>query len=860
MAEWRLQSGQYLGEISALCFVHLPSHLFSSSPPYLLAERCLLYSMRMSGDKVEALRIASGTINNENPAPCSKRPVEDHNSMTSSLDVGLRLHAQHYRAVPICRLGGHEGSIFRIAWSSNGLKLLSVSDDRCARIWEVLAERQGLDNPADNAVSHSVGPVLFGHSARVWDCCISDSLLITAGEDCTCRIWGQDGTQLKLIKENIGRGVWRCLYDPKSSLLVTAGFDSAIKVHQLHASLSKDLNTCTEVIEELIDKKEIFTLRIPNSSEHIGLVDSKSEYVRCLQFTHEDVLYVATNNGYLYHAKISDTGDVKWTELLRVSEEVPIVCMNLLPRSPFGLSCVDDWVAVGDGKGNMTVVRVVGDVWSPKAGLTFTWSAERERQLLGTFWCKSLGYRFIFTADPRGAVKLWRLCDPSHSVSQKCRNGCIVSLVSEFISCFPIRIMCLDASFQDEVLVCGDLRGNLMLFPLSRSLLTDTSISEAKISPMTYFKGAHGISSVCSVSIASSTNSSIEIHSTGGDGCICYMEYVRDQQKLEFIGMKQVKELSLVRSLFAHSYDDLASGNYAIGFASADFIIWNLVTETKVVQIPCGGWRRPHSYYIGDILEMKNCFAFVKDETIYVHKHWLPDSDRKICYPNLHLQFHGREIHSLCFISDELHFSSDEHQRLYCRSSWIATGCEDGTVRLTRYTPGIENWSASKLLGEHVGGSAVRSICSISKMHILAADLTNMPCETFIKDTTLEGWENPFLLISVGAKRVLTAWKQKRNMRTLADGLNDAIRNDFHPSMSFQWLSTDMPTKRCSNHETRKNMQNACLSDTSENDWRYLAVTAFLVKFADSRFDVALLVPLASPVLSLQHVIIPEPQ
>ncbi|THG03233.1 hypothetical protein TEA_009861 [Camellia sinensis var. sinensis] len=73
------------------------------------------------------------------------------------------------------RLAGHEGSIFRIAWFSDGSKLISVSDDRSARLWTVHAERKEFDNFAEILGSHSVGPVLFGHSARVWDCCIFDS-------------------------------------------------------------------------------------------------------------------------------------------------------------------------------------------------------------------------------------------------------------------------------------------------------------------------------------------------------------------------------------------------------------------------------------------------------------------------------------------------------------------------------------------------------------------------------------------------------------------------------------------------------------------------------------------------------------
>lgn len=37
------------------------------------------------------------------------------------------------------------------------------------------------------------------------------------------------------------------------------------------------------------------------------------------------------------------------------------------------------------------------------------------------------------------------------------------------------------------------------------------------------------------------------------------------------------------------------------------------------MQIPCGGWRRPHSYYLGDLPEIKNCFAYVKVHTLSVY-------------------------------------------------------------------------------------------------------------------------------------------------------------------------------------------------------------------------------------------------
>ncbi|XP_039161352.1 WD repeat-containing protein 6 isoform X2 [Eucalyptus grandis] len=883
-------------------------------------ERCLLYSMRLWGDNLQDLQVASGTIYNEiliwkvvpnHDAPSSNELTEE--GLTNSCAGNSLLHeCLRYEAYHICRLVGHEGSIFRIAWSSDGSKLVSVSDDRSARIWEVHCKVQYSEDAGE------VG-LLFGHSARVWDCYISDNLIVTAGEDCSCRVWGLDGQQHDVIKEHIGRGIWRCLYDPWSSLLVTGGFDSAIKVHKLDASLA-EASAKQSNIKDLSDGTELFTSHLPNSSGHSGHMDSKSEYVRCLSFSCEDVMYIATNHGYLYHAKLCNDGDLRWTELAQVSNEVQVICMELLPSNPYDPRIdADDWVAVGDGKGWTTVVRVVKNSDSPKVSTSFSWAAEMDRQLLGIHWCKSLGHRFIFTADPRGALKLWRFFEVSQSSSLYPENSPQISLIAEFKSDLGARIMCLDVAFESELLICGDLRGNLVLFPLLKDLLLDTFVvSAAKISPVNHFKGAHGISAVSSISVAHMSFNHIELRSTGADGCICYMEYDKGLQSLNFVGMKQVKELSMIESVSTENESTgyRTSGSYASGFASTDFIIWNLVTEAKVLQVSCGGWRRPHSYYLGDVPEMKNCFAYVKDDIIYIRRHWIKDSKDKILPQNLRLQFHGREVHSLCFVTGDFQLRKNK------QSSWIVTGCEDGTVRLTRYTQCTDNWSSSKLLGEHVGGSAVRSICCVSNIHTTSSGtsvsdvkgIENLPKD--VKGTLMEDECNPSLLISVGAKRVLTSWLLRRRKQ---DGKEDDVtdlqeaENSSLPSsagsstFSFQWLSTDMPVKysvpskkpgsikkligvsdtnvRCKSllPDSEALQSKVSAVDKNEDDWRYLAVTAFLVRHSGSRlivcfiivacsdatlairalvlpyrlwFDVALMVPLSSPVLSLQHVII----
>ncbi|KAH7678548.1 WD40-repeat-containing domain-containing protein [Dioscorea alata] len=890
-------------------------------------ERCLLYSMRLQGDGIDALRVASGTIYNEiivwKLSQSQTSLMDEHSNPSAPHVIETEVLQKEYSAIHLFRLTGHEGSIFRIAWSSDGSKLMSVSDDRSARIWMINGLRTDSGEQAENNGGQAlVSHTLFGHNARIWDCYLSDSMVITASEDCTCRVWGMDGSQLLMIREHIGRGIWRCVYDPSSSLLVTAGFDSAIKAHVYHSASKEDASQ-PRGLSELKSQAEAFSICAPKIPKQLGLMNSKSEYIRCLHFTQENALYVATNNGYLYHVNFSDPGDVRWTELTHVSQEAPIICMDLMVIKSSENSehyfNKEDIIALGDGKGNVTVIRIIDGDLTPKLVSCFTWVAEKERQLLGIFWCKLLGCQHIFTTNPGGILKLWKIVDTLESDANKVNVDQTVSLIAVFTTCFGARIMCLDVSISAEVLVCGDQRGNLTAFPLSEDLMVANSVEKlGQIPALCHFKGAHGISSVTSVLIATSESKQAEIRTTGGDGCICYFRCGVNKVNLEFIGMKQVKELSTIQSVVtkpATSFEDLNEGNYAIGFTSADFIMWDLRNETKTLQISCGGWRRPYSYHIGAVPEYQNCFAYVKDQAIYISRLWVPVHERQLFPKVLHMQYHGREVHSLCFISSC--FSRKNYD------VWIATGCEDGTVRLTRYMPfDIGNWQDSKLLGEHVGGSAVRSICFISGIYRFSAGTSYNFAEENTIYVSTESNENQFLLISVGAKQVLTSWiLENKEVVTKEEDCNkepsDASDiscpplNEFS-SISFRWLSTYMPQRftsthrrerlmeineeknsstikpspisdpqiaRCSTEKSRDNLVNLM-----DNDWRYLAVTGFLLKLAGSRltvcfiavscsdatlslralvlpcrlwFDVGLLVPQTSPVLALQHVVVP---
>lgn len=49
-------------------------------------------------------------------------------------------------------------------------------------------------------------------------------------------------------------------------------------------------------------------------------------------------------------------------------------------------------------------------------------------------------------------MKLWKLSGPSESAASSAAETYHVSLLAEFSSCFGKRIMCVDASVEDEVI------------------------------------------------------------------------------------------------------------------------------------------------------------------------------------------------------------------------------------------------------------------------------------------------------------------------------------------------------------------------------------------------------------------------
>ncbi|KAI5063151.1 hypothetical protein GOP47_0021698 [Adiantum capillus-veneris] len=883
------------------------------------AERCLLYSLRFWGDDMKNLLIAAGTIFNEIVIWDLGFQLSSGKSEDGVSEISDSFKESTYVVSPKGRLKGHEGSIFQISWSQDGKRLASVSDDRSVMVWNI--QKEPCDVPLVSTSIQTDGFQLvsrmYGHTARIWDCHLDSKFLITVSEDCTYRIWTIDGKPLIKKAAHLGRGIWRCAFDSANAVLFTAGADSSIKAHLLGNWLSgtDEVEKGEDTVPKPSPSLEVFCLgsqEADSYSKRVEQLDSKSEYIRCLSLVGPTCVYVATNQGVLRCAHFKKGGEETWFELFRNFNPEPIICLDTLQiqkklQMNDSLDASEDWIAMGDSKGYVTVLcgSWIDDCFHQN--LVLSWPAEGERKLLGVFWSHQSGFSSVFTADTCGALSMWSL---RHNVVRKLEgkftfNGVQhapisadspikfeSSLAVRYQSSFKARIVCLDTCPEEEFLVCGDQRGNLTVFNLSMVLLPQNMQS----SPLASFKGAHGISAVASVRVIGKRNEEqIKICSTGRDGCICTFALEKSGARLFCLRVEKLSAVTLVESCAL--CNGITSGasmrTIVAGFLAEDFLIYDQQNDCEIARVSCGGWRRPHSYLIGVFPEIQHCLVFVKDGMIHVLRKWfevpkvsspllsLPMANRRVLLSSLFLQpqFHGREVHSVKFITNAL--VSEDHK---FSTSWITTGGEDGVVRILRFNEDtIEHFDVSEVLGEHVGGSAVRAVTLVT-----GSSLCNGHCP--LQDGKVMA-EPSCILISVGAKEVLTCW-----LLEWETGLDR--RGQSTQIMSSRWLST----KRCVRNRNSKKItdldvttlvqgggterHNALALETGgEDDLRYLAVTSFSILCPQTRLQTYFATTASSnatvllhafqisagewvelsflnyhkaPVLTLQHLVIPH--
>lgn len=127
-----------------------------------------------------------------------------------------------------------QGVIFSISYSRDENIIITTSDDRSVRIWNVVSKENTQSESLDYWLSSTIESraILFGHTARVIRSVILDDTIISIGEDALMCAWHLNGSLLNKKKVIQGGGLWCLDHNPEQNIIVTGGSNSGVILHE----------------------------------------------------------------------------------------------------------------------------------------------------------------------------------------------------------------------------------------------------------------------------------------------------------------------------------------------------------------------------------------------------------------------------------------------------------------------------------------------------------------------------------------------------------------------------------------------------------------------------------------------------
>ena len=115
-------------------------------------------------------------------------------------------------------LDKHEGRLREAAFSPDGTRIVTASDDRTARVW--------------NAATGEVIAVLKGHNKIVWSAAFDrgGARVITGSEDKTARIWNAETGVLLAALRGHDKAVNDAVFSPDGAHIATASGDGTARI------------------------------------------------------------------------------------------------------------------------------------------------------------------------------------------------------------------------------------------------------------------------------------------------------------------------------------------------------------------------------------------------------------------------------------------------------------------------------------------------------------------------------------------------------------------------------------------------------------------------------------------------------
>jgi WD40 repeat protein len=526
----------------------------------------------------------------------------------------------------------HEGVIFRTLWNTDKTLLVSVSDDRSVRLWDMKEDTDTYTNDSDRQLF-----VGWGHVSRVWDVCFlheKDSLgyltLATCSEDATIKIWKarvSNSVDVDLSTHKDGgfcvhtlRGhqsdVWRVLPvlgSDQTQLLLSCGNDSAIKVWDVSSWADSEYHKCLRrraAIPSWPVDKDIDTekdISINSAKKQSKARERGVAGVSCSPCA--AYLVVALIEGGLWMVKniLGEAEGEEWIWSSVWSSNVKISHMSTnfvscaTDTNNIHPSCIQTQkqvlIALAHPRGLASCVLLSLDTC--KVEYERQWAAHDLNTVsvwLLNFANTMTNVNFdlrLITTSVKGKCKMWRVYEnDNHNHSSNVSMDMIFDGVTggrmhEVVTSVAVLRDNTNDGTSKEILVAGDIRGSVSIWSLGLDVISPESGQQQE--PSQFLHRVHDGVVVGSIIALSG---GITFATTGHDGNIAL--YERDAEKLLFkvINIFSTLPIRAPLSLQIASDGKHPGGLYISGYYGETFIVYDMKNSNQLMNVDGGSWKR----------------------------------------------------------------------------------------------------------------------------------------------------------------------------------------------------------------------------------------------------------------------------
>ncbi|MGH0160499.1 UNVERIFIED_CONTAM: hypothetical protein FKN15_057572 [Acipenser sinensis] len=653
-------------------------------------ETCILYSAVLVGRSWARLALVSGTVFNQlvlwRPGNWGPRNEEG-------------------RARAECRVAGHQGVIFGLAYQPHRGLLASASDDRSVRLWEVgdLSEEGGVWG-SGGAGGPRCLQILYGHQARVWAVRLLSDWLLSVGEDSACLLWGcRRGNVLRRFKGHRGRGV-RALAaierEGGGAWVATGGADSGIRLWRIGVEIEEGKGMVRAEGEVEIEEGEVEIdegeLEIDEGEGTEGESSPGGRRLSQLLFSGKGTpkvirlvgfgaqVLVMTDSGCLYCHSVGEEGEQGegWQLLM---EDPDFQSYSVVEVSAGAALC-----AVGNITGRVRVFSL-----SQPGDAVEVWAGRGKVHSL--CWGSREAGSELFVSGPEGRVQWWgagqtegaplRLLQRGSFLLPPCRHRWLTGVAF------------LPGSGDGAGLwVCGDRRGSVLLYRdrASRGEQGEGVRTQADPQePVSVLFGLHGRQGVTSVTVQGGL-----VYSTGRDGCYRALRVREGGPALEVLrAQRACRGMGWIERVLFQGVG--GGGELVLGFHSTDLVLWDSGRKERLLCVPCGGGHRSWSYSHGSA---GFSFAFLKQGAVCLFRAPCRSAALR-CSPVVRQGLHGREITCLCRLGAVATPGG--------AVDILVTGSEDTTLTVLAVQPSHGRITALTTLTDHI--SSVRALATAQR-------------------------------------------------------------------------------------------------------------------------------------------------